>query len=232
MLIPKTLTGGMVGFDTDTKLTECMACAMRAKGYAFAIRYLPIGPDPVPGDLDRKEMLAITSAGLILLAVQHVRFPGWRPTATLGMSDGQNAVTHALNAGLIADVTIANDLEGVQSPYVSQSIIDYLEAWYDQVRRPSYLPMQYVGANCGLTGEQLWDLSVTRYWKSLSEDVPNVPNRGYCMVQSYHAPEPMPDGSSLSIDYNVVNVDNLGGLPVGMIDDAAYQEAENLYAVE
>jgi hypothetical protein len=148
----------------------------------------------------------------------------------MGYLDGQNAVTHALNAGLIAGISVANDLEGVLSPYTSQSIIDYLEAWYDQVRRPSYLPMQYVGANCGLTGDQLWALSVTRYWKSLSGDAPEVPNRGPCLTQTAHAPEPMPDGTSLSIDYNVVQMDNLGGLPFGMVDDAAWQEAESLYA--
>lgn len=230
MLILKRLTEGMIGFDTDTKLTADTARAMRAKGYKFGIRYLPIGPNATPGDLDRKEMLDITGSGLILLAVQHVRFPGWKPDARMGASDGQNAATHALNSGLIAGISITNDLEDVQQPYVSQGIIDYLEAWYDQVRRPSYLPMQYVGANCGLTGEQLWALSVTRYWKSLSEDAPEVPNRGPCLVQTAHAPEPMPNGSFLNIDYDVARVDKLGGLPFGMIDDTAWQEAEAQYA--
>jgi len=167
-------------------------------------------------------MITITQAGLALMAVQHVRFPGWRPVRALGMSDGANAVTHALNAGLIAGVSIWHDLEGVQQPYVGENIIDYLEAWYDQVRRPSYLPGQYVGANCGLTGEQLWSLSVTRYWKSAG-DVPDVPNRGYCMVQNL-VPYPV---AGISINKDEVRQDNLGGLPVGMVDDVAWDRAEN-----
>ena len=222
MLIPKTIQPGWIGFDTDTKLTADICNALRSYGYRFAVRYLSIGPDCAPGDLDHDEMVTITQAGLILMAVQHVRFPGWRPVKAMGMSDGANAVTHALNAGLIAGVSIWHDLEGVQQPYVAQNIIDYLEAWYDQVRRPSYLPGQYVGADCGLTGEQLWNLSVTRYWKSAS-DVPDVPNRGYCMVQSL-VPYPV---AGISIDKDEVQQDNLGGLPVGMADDAAWDRAEN-----
>ena len=222
MLIPKTIQPGWIGFDTDTKLSSDICNAMRSYGYRFAIRYLSIGPDCAPGDLDHDEMVTITQAGLALMAVQHVRFPGWRPVKSLGLSDGANAVTHALNAGLIAGVSIWHDLEGVQQPYVAQNIIDYLEAWYDQVRRPAYLPGQYVGANCGLTGEQLWGLTVTRYWKSAS-GVPDIPNRGYCMIQSL-VPGTV---AGISIDRDEVRKDNLGGLPVGMVDDVAWQKAED-----
>jgi len=221
----KTIQPGWVGFDTDTKLTADICNALRSYGYRFAVRYLSIGPDCAPGDLDHDEMVTITQAGLALMAVQHVRFPGWQPVKALGMSDGANAVAHALNAGLIAGASIWNDLEGVQQPY--PNIIDYLEAWYDQVRRPAYLPGQYVGADCGLTGEQLWDLSVTRYWKSAS-DVPNIPNRGYCMIQST-VPYPV---AGISIDWNDVRQDNLGGLPVGMVDDDAWDKAENRAVVK
>ena len=227
MLITKEIQPGWIGFDTDTKLTTAVCAALRSYGYRFAVRYLSIGPEPAPGDLDKDEAQVITAAGLGLMAVQHVRFPGWRPVKSLGLSDGANAVTHALNAGIIAGVSVWHDLEGVLQPYPADAIIEYLEAWYDQVRRPAYLPGQYVGANCGLTGDQLWGLSVTRYWKSAS-NVPDIPNRGYCMVQSLvldNGGNEMPV-AGISIDRNVVQKDKLGGLPVMMVDDAAWQRAE------
>lgn len=229
MLIPKEVQPGWIGFDTDTKLAPAVCAALRSYGYRFAVRYLSIGPDCAPGDLDRDEMLAITNAGLGLMAVQHVRLPGWQPVRALGMYDGANAATHALNAGIIAGVSVWNDLEEVQQPYVSQNIIDYLEAWYDQVRRPAYLPGQYVGANCGLTGEQLWSLSVTRYWRGAGVTPPDIPNRGYCMMQSLvldDSGNEMPV-ARISIDRDVARKDMLGGLPVMMVDDAAWRTAED-----
>ena len=47
-----------------------------------------------------------------------------------------------------------------------------------------FIPGIYVGANCILSGNQLYsDLKFQHYWKSLS-NVPTIPNRGYQLIQS------------------------------------------------
>ena len=81
---------GMIGFDTDTKITEA-ANEFVLQGFHFVLRYLSLREKEAQGDLTKEEANAILEAGLGLMPVQHVREPGWIPTEPLGLRDGNEA---------------------------------------------------------------------------------------------------------------------------------------------
>lgn len=55
-------------------------------------------------DLDRDEAQAILSAGLALMPVQHVRYAGWMPDASLGTQTGKTAADNAIHVGFPSKV--------------------------------------------------------------------------------------------------------------------------------
>ena len=68
-----------------------------------------------------------------------------------------------------------------------------------------YVPGIYVGADCILNGQALrFRLKFAHYWKSLS-DVPDIPGRGYQMIQS--AGQPVAD---VDTDLDRTQTDLLG----------------------
>jgi hypothetical protein len=190
-------------------LSSASAAALKAAELKFVIRYLSLGATESPGDLDLAETQAILNAGLALMAVQHVRYPGWLPSMAQGTADGGVAATHAVGAGLGAGTTVWLDLEGVSSAAPAETVIAYCNAWNQSVRAAGYDTGIYVGAACGLDGTALFEkLNLSRYWKSQS-DVPNVERRGYCMTQLL----PSETVAGVSIDFDVIGADYLGGLP-------------------
>lgn len=174
----------LLGFDTNTVVTACRATCFKSDGYSFCIRYLSRYTPQQPGDLSFNEANDILKAGLALSAVQHVSNYGWIPTKKSGTTFGENAVTNAMSVGLPFGMNIWCDLEGVAKGTPSQDVIDYCNAWYNAVNKVGYIPGIYVGAECGLTENELYyDLKFKHYWKSMSS-VPKIPNRGYQLVQS------------------------------------------------
>ena len=187
-LLPGTVqpaAPNLKGFDTNTVLTAQKAAAFKQAGYSFCLRYLSRGNGQQSGDLSYTEAKAILDAGLALGAVQHVMSAGWSPTAELGTQYGTNAASNAASIGLPQGMNLWCDLEGIKSGTSAQTVIDYSNAWYEAVVAAGYVPGIYVGADCILTGSQLYsDLKFQHYWKSLST-VPDIPNRGYQMIQGY-----------------------------------------------
>lgn len=212
-----TLSGNVVtvsslktnkGFDTNTKIdTLSKASTLISNGYSFCIRYLSRYSEQ-SGDLDNPEASTILFAGLALMAVQHCESGSWIAGASKGTTYGANAAVNAQNIGLPKGVTIWLDLEEVSSSCSSSDIIAYCNNWYDQVYSYGYEPGIYVGANCGLTGTQLYsNLKFQHYWKSMST-VPSIPTRGYQMVQSATTTV-----GGISIDPDTITTDSLGGTP-------------------
>lgn len=174
---------GLKGFDTNTVVTATQANEFKNGGYAFCIRYLSIGVGQNSGDLSYNEAKTILDAGLALSAVQHVLNEGWTPTTELGTNYGTNAVANASSIGLPAGMNLWCDLEGIASGTPAQQVIDYCNAWYTAVFDGGFIPGIYVGADCILSGNQLYsDLKFQHYWQSLST-VPAIPNRGYQLIQ-------------------------------------------------
>lgn len=214
MAVVQKIPSGFIGFDTDAKLTADLAKQFQGIGYIFAVRYLSLSANSDPGDIDRDEVQAILDSGLGFMPVQHVRYPGWVPTPEMGIRDGSIASSNAISASLPSGINVWLDLEGIAPGTDAQAIIDYCTGWYSQLSSSGYIPGLYEGADCILTSDQLWNLPFKHYWKSAS-NVPEVPNRGYCMVQElYQYPV-----FGISIDRNTVTVDNLGGLPFMLIAD-------------
>jgi hypothetical protein len=209
---------GVQGFDANTKLTAATAAGLKNAGFVFAIRYLMRKSTPTPGDLDAAEAALILEAGLGLMAVQHVASEGWEPTVAKGKSYGENALAHARAVGFPAGVNIWLDLEGVNHSTSAETVIQYCNAWFDEVAAGGYVPGIYVGANAILSGDQLyWRLRTKHYWKSGST-VPDIPQRGYCMVQRIVANDAV---AGVRIDRNVTRTDSFGNAAQWLVGSGA-----------
>jgi hypothetical protein len=135
------------------------------------------------------------------MAVQHVAAEGWSPSQALGQEYGGNAAANAQSVGLPAGVNVWLDLEGVAASAAPADIAAYCNAWYDVVSGAGYVPGVYVGANAGLSGDDLFfKLKMSHYWKSGS-NVPDISHRGYQLIQTIFT----------DFDRNVAKTDMLGG---------------------
>jgi hypothetical protein len=193
------------GFDSDTVIPAAVAQQFFRGGYKFCIRYLSLREQSAR-DLTTQEATEILNAGLALMPVQHVRQPGWLPTASLGQRDGQNAASNAQDVGFPPGVNVWCDLEGVRNGASTQDVTDYCEAWHSAVSAAGYAPGLYVGSAARLSGEQLFALSFQHYWRSQSS-VPEIPNRGYQLIQLF----PSVTAHGIAIDLDVTQADNRGG---------------------
>lgn len=208
--IVEPAAAGAKGIDANTPITKAKAAALKQAGFAFAVRYLSRKATPPAGDLSKVEVSAILDAGLALMAVQHVAPPGWTPSPALGTDYGANAAAHAKAAGLPSGTAVFLDLEEVGAKATPADIIAYCNNWHGEVQAAGYAPGLYVGANCGLSGDQLYRrLKVKYYWKSGSK-VPAIPQRGYSMVQTI-LPNDVVAG--IAIDRNLVTPDAFGMTP-------------------
>ena len=197
---------GAEGFDTDCPVRPGVARQFAAGGYSFCARYLARGERQGADDLSPLEAAGILAAGLALMAVQHVAAEGWTPGRELGKTYGSNAAAHALAIGLPAGINVWCDLECVATGTASADVAGYCEAWFEAVQAAGFVPGLYVGANCGLTAQQLLESPFQHFWKSESK-VPPLSGRGYQIVQSAVA-SPV---HGLSIDRDVAQADRKGG---------------------
>jgi hypothetical protein len=202
---------GSHGVDIDRPLSAADAATLVSMGYTFCLRYITRDQAaPQPGDLTRGEAELILAAGLALMPVQHVSKPPWVPNAGLGATYGGNAKANAQACGLPPGVNVWLDLEGVRGGTAAADVIAYCNAWFAAVADAGYATGVYVGDSAGLTGDQLfWQLKTTHYWKSGSA-VPDIPQRGYQMVQHIPADTDDNDASLDNLDQNVTQTDNFG----------------------
>lgn len=206
-MLVETAYVGALGFDTDTKLDAIHAGRLASAGYHFCVRYLSLGAAQ-PGDLDAQEVQVIIPS-LALMAVQHVREPGWIPNALMGRADGEAAVKNALRAGIPAGVSVYWDLEGCAQVSRPADVVAFADAWYHEVRGAGFLPGVYVGASCILDAHDLYHkLPFSQYWRSFSR-VPDVDVRGYSMLQLYDTQTV----AGTAIDIDVVQKDYENEMP-------------------
>ena len=192
------------GFDCDAVLSADLARQFFSQGYKFCLRYLSRAR--AAQNLTAQEATDILNSGLALMPVQHARPPGWSPDASLGHADGQEASANAKAIGFPAGVNVWCDLEEVSTAARAQDVVDYARAWYHAVHAAGYSPGLYVGAATLLTGQQLFDLPFRHYWRSSSR-VPDIPRRGYQLIQF----SPAIQLNGIAIDLDVALPDNEGG---------------------
>jgi hypothetical protein len=174
---------GMIGFDTDTKITQT-AGAFVVQEFHFALRYVSLNEKEAQGDLTKEEVYAILEAGLGLMPVQHVREPGWIPTAALGLRDGNVARVQAYLCGFLPHCTVWLDLEGVDQKVSKADVVAYTVAWANSVRAWGYHPGLYVGAQSRLDQEDLTKSMPYRYfWRSISASAPQLNENAYALCQ-------------------------------------------------
>ncbi len=205
-----SLADGSVGCDVASPLNPASAKQYYNNKYKFIIRYIGRGEPSSFDDLTAEEGQAIVDAGLALGVVQHPRAPGWQPTGDLGTRFGAAAASLSGEAGLPFGVTVWLDLEGVAGGTPAQNVIDYCNNWYAEVAAVGYVPGIYIGANPGLTADQLyWDLHMASYWRGGSSEaagVPaDIPHRGYQMVQR------ITGAGTTEFDTDTIKTDNFGG---------------------
>jgi glycoside hydrolase-like protein len=209
------------GCDCSAKLSPDMAQNLarahlkNGNKIGFVWRYVSLNTQPdgsgrYPVDIDPEERDGILNAGLTLLLVQHVNYPGWYASALNGAAHGKAAANHAAWIEYPKGAHIAVDLEGVSSQDTPKQVAEYINAWCRAVLAAGYKPVVYVGYSCGLTPEQLWELPlVDRYWSDFGTR--EVANRGFCMVQ-----KPEEQLAGIKIDPDQAMADKLGGTLVGM----------------
>ena len=174
---------GMIGFDTDTKITEA-ANEFALQGFHFVLRYLSLREKETQGDLTKEEVDAILEAGLSLMPVQHVREPWWIPTEALGLRDGKEARIQAFLCGFLPHCTVWLDLEGVDQKVLKEDVVAYTVAWAKSVRAWGYHPGIYVGAQSLLNQDDLSKLMTYRYfWRSISASAPQLKDDEYAIYQ-------------------------------------------------
>ena len=206
-----SLPDGTMGCDVTTPINVISARQYANKGNGFIVRYVGRGDGSRHFvDITQDEAQAIVDAGLALGVVQHPLAEGWSPSALLGQRFGAAAAGLAGAAGLPAGMTIWLDLEGVAPGSQPEDVIAYCNEWYDEVKAVGFIPGVYIGANPGLSADQIyWELNMQSYWRggsSVNAGVPaDIPNRGYQMKQHI-------TGSGASVfDSDVTQSDNFGG---------------------
>jgi hypothetical protein len=196
---------GLLGFDSNTKITATTAQSFFEGGFRFCVRYVSRGPES-SGDLSPQEVNDILDSGLALMPVQHVRVEGWVPTAALGEQDGTDAAANAADVGFESGVNVWCDLEGIRSTVQAEVVIAYCNAWYEAVSATGFTPGLYVGAKSILTDEQLYaNLRFRHYWRSHSI-VPNIQRRGYQLLQLW----PITTLYGIEVDFDVTQDDYIG----------------------
>jgi hypothetical protein len=214
-----SLPSGAKGFDCDASLDARTAAKFYAAGYRFVARYVNRHRGPITGELTPWETATILRAGLALMVVQHVAAPGWHPTRALGANYGQVAALNAFDAGAPPGAPVWCDLEEVGHETSAGDVIDYCNAWYDDVRAAGYAPGLYVGYGCGLTGWQLYQrLKFRRYWSAYNLDDDRYPAvRGVQLRQYAAKSADRVAGVAIEFDVNLVARDARGDLPLFLL---------------
>lgn len=222
-LVAREVPDGTRLVDSNTRLTSASAAAIAAHvdpdggRIGGVVRYIPFAGQSAGGDLTLEESSIIASAGLGLLVVQHVRYPGWHPTAMGGSADGLAAVSACRNTERPQGSSVIYDLEGPVSTTTPQDCAEYDRAWCDVVGSAGYLPCAYLGYGLPMSAEQTYLLKVVRYWKSGSA-VTEPATCGWAMVQD---PKFNVLVGGVAVDRDVAQADKLGRRFVwGILEEA------------
>ncbi len=187
---------GARGTDSVTLITATSAAAFKASGIDFVIQYL--------GSLTPQGVQDIVGAGLALMVVTYAdKFNGAQTVAelrTLGLPEG---------------CTVWLDVESIGPSVTVESLTNQINDWAAAVKAAGFMPGLYVGVGAQLTSAELYQLSVVRYWHSLSivldrNGAPAAPACGWSMFQLY----PTTTWHGVSVDMDFCQQDYHGRLPV------------------
>ena len=197
-----------IGFDTDQKISRQQAKDLFSAGFLFAGRYLRLPGNNSSEDIDRNELEDLTNAGLQVLLFQHVRQPGWHPSASRGELDAMEAVQHAKELDGPENYHIVLDLEGVSGS--SDDTFAHATEWCQYVCSNDLKAAIYVGFGVPLTSAQLYAIQhANQYIRGGSVRL-EVDTRGYSVKQFY----PQVTICGVTIDVDIMLGDQLGDFPI------------------
>jgi Rv2525c-like, glycoside hydrolase-like domain len=199
-----------LGFDASVYVDPETARKLRDCGHRIAIRYIRRDkhvnekPDTTwPISLSSQELRELLAADLDISIVQF--YSGRAPSKELGEKVGAAAAHNCKALSIPAEVTVWCDLEWPSKAPPAADVLVYANAWAKEVVDAGYEAGMYVGANCGVNGDQLWSMpKVRHYWKSASL-VPWVSNRGFQMVQTLEI-----EVQGIKVDQDIAMFDALG----------------------
>lgn len=192
-----TATGrvGARGTDSLTLIdTAAKAQALKASGIDFALQYL--------GTVNAAVVDIILDAGLAFMPVTRANhFDG--PTAV--------AQLNALNLSPACTVWLDVEDDATVDPAILKQKIN---AWATAITAAGFQPGAYIGAACPLTSLELYQLKVTRYWKSQSRILDRngqlaEPSCGWCMIQTF----PSVMWAGINVDVDIMQEDYRNRLP-------------------
>lgn len=210
-----TLPDGARGIDVNGPINAISATRFVDKGFTFACRYVRRAA-PHDYDLSITERDTILHAGLGLMIVQHVAAPGWDPTLELGHSYGAVARLECIKAGILPGTHVWCDLEGVGARASTDDVVEYCNAWHDELWNDGYQPGLYFGDACGLSAHDLYTrLKFRSYWSAYNANLDTYPIvRGAQMYQhAAKAEDLIPGYTNQNMDVDVIRADALGGSP-------------------
>lgn len=186
------LPSGARGVDTYSTVTRDQAAWLAQDGFEFVVRYL--------GNLSPAERDVILGEGLALGIVTFAK--EW---------NGLTALQHLSSLALPAGATVFLDVEDVNLS--SETLVGVIEAWARVVSGAGFDPGGYFGAKCLLTSEEMYALSLRKYWHSCSRVVDRNgkeagPQCGWAMRQLYPPNVDLPCG--LRVDLDVLEEDYSG----------------------
>ena len=191
--------------DTSHPLSGFMISALVSIGKIGVCRYLPLPGNSSAGDISKSEVEAICGAGLELLLVQHVRYPGWDPTKENGDFDAAAALTKAAEVEYPHGCHIYLDLEGINGS--TFATINYCVDWQHTVIAGLARAGLYCGYGVPLHPIDLYDLpGFNSYWSDLGDR--QVATRGTAILQG-----PAVTIAGVQFDLDAVRLDKLGELP-------------------
>ncbi len=206
-IISRPSTGGL-GFDTNQKISASQAASLRASGYTWCARYLPLPDNDPRDDIDLAELAILLDAGFEVLLVQHVRYSGWNPRMHSGSLDASVAAAHAITAHYPIGAHIFCDWEGVVPGIDPHGGIMFLESWSSRIISAGFSPGLYVGYQQPLSALQLYDLrGFDQYWSDAGHRVVDV--RGCSIEQDREETI-----SGVKIDVDTMAPDRLGAVPM------------------
>lgn len=188
-------TVGARGTDSVTLIdTAEKAQALADAGSDFVLQYLG----------------SVTSAIIDNVLAHGLAF---MPVTYADKFDGAATVSELHALGVPDGCTAWLDVEGVAS-MDPQQLKQKIDAWATAVRAAGFEPGLYVGPNCALTGLELYQLGVVRYWHCGARILDRngqlaEPGCGWCMYQLY----PSVTWGGVWSDVDVVQQDFRGRLP-------------------
>lgn len=192
--------------------TAAQARALRASGVEGFVGYL--------GAMNAARLGYVLDAGLTFMPVT---FAG-------EYKDGAGDEVAQLRAlGIPAGCTVWLDLEGLEAWKANPvDLARLINAWAGEIRAGGWQPGLYVGAPQPFTSDELYALSVVRYWLGQGRCADRngrdaYPKSGWCMRQDWHNTG---NGyrwkdTGVLVDTNAIQADHLGRLPSWVVGDVA-----------